>query len=290
MQPANYLYFLKRLLIALPIIAVFFQWATDFVLSNNLLYEVDNSTDYPFFETQYLYFYLVVGTAISSFCGTLTLRKVRYWEQWKYLFPAIGIVGVFFIIWDVLFTIKGVWGFNAAYHLPYTIFHLPLEEWAFFVAIPFACIAIYECLNTAFGQAKKSKLSTLLDNYGTPILIVHFLGIGIWKWGHIYTSSTFLLAGSCLLFHFLFVQPTYRLRFYTTYLISWLPFILVNGILTGGYTEQPVVVYNPAEYFGIRIFSTIPIDDSIYNFLLLLMNITLFEYFRGTDLLTSFEN
>ena len=65
-------------------------------------------------------------------------------------------------------------------------------------------------------------------------------------------------------------------KFYRAYLVSLIPFFIVNGILT----SLPVVMYNDSENLGIRIF-TIPIEDTMYSLLLLLMNIVLFEYFKN---------
>ena len=54
---------------------------------------------------------------------------------------------------------------------------------------------------------------------------------------------------------------------------------MINGILTGGYTQEPVVIYNPEEYLGIRVTS-VPLDDAIYGLLLIFSIITIFESFR----------
>jgi lycopene cyclase domain-containing protein len=64
------------------------------------------------------------------------------------------------------------------------------------------------------------------------------------------------------------------------YLVSFLPFLLINGVLTGSFIKSPIVNYNSNEIIGFRIF-TIPIEDSVYNLLMLLIVVSLFEKFRA---------
>ena len=71
-----------------------------------------------------------------------------------------------------------------------------------------------------------------------------------------------------------------RSRFYFAYLVGWLPFLLVDGALTGALQQEPVILYNPEEFLNLRIVS-IPIEDSIYFIPLLLANVTLFERSRS---------
>ncbi|MFM7727525.1 MAG: lycopene cyclase domain-containing protein, partial [Flavobacteriales bacterium] len=71
-------------------------------------------------------------------------------------------------------------------------------------------------------------------------------------------------------------NPAWLGRFYRSYLVCLIPFLLVNGLLT----SLPVVTYNDLENLGIRIH-TIPVEDTQYTLLLLLMNVTLFEHFRS---------
>jgi len=103
--------------------------------------------------------------------------------------------------------------------------------------------------------------------------------VSIIQWGKLYTVTTFLLTAAFLMY-FIFTNKRQRLsRFYLAYCVSMIPFFIVNGILTGAATKAPIVVYNNAENLGIRI-GTIPLDDLVYCMLLLLMNVTWFEYFR----------
>jgi lycopene cyclase domain-containing protein len=59
--------------------------------------------------------------------------------------------------------------------------------------------------------------------------------------------------------------------------------------LTGGLTEEPVVIYNNLENLGIRIW-TVPVEDVIYSMTLLLMNVSFFERFRSQQTIQSIES
>ena len=67
-------------------------------------------------------------------------------------------------------------------------------------------------------------------------------------------------------------------RYFLTFLIMLIPFFIVNGILTGSFIDDQVVWYNNDENLSIRMF-TIPIEDSIYAFTMILSNLVLTEYF-----------
>jgi len=68
-------------------------------------------------------------------------------------------------------------------------------------------------------------------------------------------------------------------RFYLMYLVTLLPFFIVNGLLSGSFIPEEVVNYDNLQNLGIRI-GTIPVEDMIYAMLMLLMNISWFEFFK----------
>ena len=68
-------------------------------------------------------------------------------------------------------------------------------------------------------------------------------------------------------------------RFYVIYGILLLPFLIVNGLLTGTGLASPVVWYNPSEIYGVRIL-TIPVEDIFYGMDLILLNLLLLLSFR----------
>ncbi len=57
-------------------------------------------------------------------------------------------------------------------------------------------------------------------------------------------------------------------EYFPSFLVILIPFLIVNGILTGSFIDEPVVWYNDDENIGFRLF-TIPIEDVFYAFNLL---------------------
>lgn len=255
---------------------VLLHWLTDEVKTNNLLYQVNSLWQIKAFETPYIYVYLHLFTFIPVFSLSFD-KKVAYYKNWKTLFPALLIVAIVFWIWDIWKTAAGVWGFNEKFYT-FKLINLPIEEWLFFFTFPWASVFIYECLNAYFPK------NTFFNKIERPLsisLIFLFFLIGIVEWGRSYTATTSIAAGTVLMWHFLFVKNC-RGRFYRSFLVGLIPFIFVNGILTGIATEQPVVVYNPDEYLGIRLI-TIPLDDFIYNFAMLFSVTMLYEFFKSKN-------
>jgi lycopene cyclase domain-containing protein len=63
-------------------------------------------------------------------------------------------------------------------------------------------------------------------------------------------------------------------NFFVTFILILIPFVAVNGILTGSLIQEEVVWYNNNENLGIR-FLTIPIEDFGYGFSLILLSLML---------------
>lgn len=249
------------------------NWATASVTPNHFIWQVQPLIQVPFFETRYLYAMMHVFTLLAILPLSFD-KKVAFYKQWKYLFPALLVVALIFWVWDIAKTYLQVWEFNPQYYT-FRILNLPIEEWFFFLTFPFAIVFIYECLN-AYIQ------TDILARFDTPLSIlfsVGFLVVGFVFWSHSYTAITWLSAGFFSLWHFFARSNTYRTRFYLAYFVGLVPFMLVNGVFTGIATAQPIVIYNPDEYLGIRVF-TIPLDDFVYNHLLCFMGVSIYEYFK----------
>ena len=179
-----------------------------------------------------------------------------------------------FVFWDELFTRHAVWGFNKEHLMGIYFYNLPLEELLFFIIIPYCCIFTYEVFNKL--SLKNTKFIRVLNLiFGITTLI-----IGILSYPKLYSCTTFILLG-ILLITLSVLNKKFMKTFYITYaVISASFFIIVNGVLTGGTLENPVVWYNNSETWNIRIW-TIPIEDFFYSMLLILSNIWLFEIFKS---------
>jgi lycopene cyclase domain-containing protein len=197
---------------------------------------------------------------------------MNFIQQWKSVFTSITIVAFLFIVWDVIFTSHGVWGFNSNYHLPFLLAGIPLEEMLFFICIPYASIFIHYSLKYFKPSVILSKRATQFFTVLFVLLVVLVLSLNSDK---LYTSVNYTLLVFSLLLGLFFGIDLLR-RFYISFLIILVPFFIVNGILTGSFIAEPVVWYNDAENLGIRLF-TIPIEDIGYAFNMLFLVVFLNE-------------
>ena len=222
-----------------------------------------------------LYLYLNIGSLLIPLVFSF-YPKFQFYKKWTSLFPAIFIMMAFFISWDIIFTNNGIWGFNPQYINGLKLFNLPLEEWLFFICIPYACLFTHYSLHYFFPNFTLSEkatsvfyvsllcvlIITLWYNYDKWYTLVNF-GYAIILLGLVYNKNPILLG-----------------RFLPSYFVTLIPFFLVNGVLTGSFIENQVVWYNNAENLHIRIF-TIPIEDTIYSLGMLLTVFVLVEYFES---------
>jgi len=202
-------------------------------------------------------------------------RRLNFHKQWKYLFPGMFITLAFFIAWDVLYTYWGIWGFNPRYLTGINLINLPIEEWMFFITIPYSCVFTYYSLNYL---VKKDYLGRYAKSISLVLAIVLAI-VAILNYNKLYTSVTFGLTAIFLLMHAYVFKSKYLGRFYFSYLFILFPFFIVNGLLTGSMIPEEVVYYDDTQNLGLRLF-TIPIEDSVYGLLLILMNVTFYEWIR----------
>jgi lycopene cyclase domain-containing protein len=215
---------------------------------------------------------------LASFVGPFALsfdKKVAFYKSWGPLFTGILLNGIIFILWDGWFARTGVWGFNTNYVWDVFINDLPLEEWSFFIIVPYASVFIYACLK---AYMPKQPFQNIKHHLTLLFLIFTFI-LAALNSDKAYTFWNCFIASMLLLVHYLFLKREWMGYFWLAYFIHLIPFFIINGILTGMATPEPVVWYNNNENLGIRLV-TIPIEDSIYALTCLLLPITVMEWLQ----------
>jgi len=220
---------------------------------------------------KFTYALLLAGSVLIPFAFSFD-KKVAFYKYWKYLFPAILATAAVFILWDVYFTRHNVWWFNKDYVTGLFIAGLPIEEWLFFIIIPYCCIFIYEVSRAYIKKEYKGFIIPL-----NIVLFIFFLAVTILHIDRAYTAVNFGMATFLIGLQFILkTHKTYLFHFYVAYALSIIPFLMVNGVLT----SFPVVGYDDTQNLAIRIY-TIPVEDFAYLVNLLLMNMNIYEWLKG---------
>ncbi len=215
---------------------------------------------------EYLLFNLIVlvGPTVAHFNP-----EINQISQGRLKLRTNGIVMIPYIIWDVLVT-GSHWQFNEAYTLDFRLFGLPIEEWLFFITVPFGCLLVWETL-PRLGQLKS------LRHVRTALYATLPGGIWVFSTGRQYTGLVlccfgFVAVADILLRTDLFLQPK-------TYLYLAIVSILIL-VFNGYLTARPVVLYGETYQSGYRIL-TIPVEDFGYGFTLMLSNAIIYEILKA---------
>jgi lycopene cyclase domain-containing protein len=207
---------------------------------------------------KYLYLWLNLGSFIIPFIFSFHPR-LKFYKKWRSFFPSVALMMLLYISWDVIFTKYGIWGFNEDYLCGINILNLPLEEWLFFICIPYACIFTHYALHTLMPRFSFNKSSTQI----IQMILLSAMIVCLWyyydRWYTLVNFSyTIILLGLVYNCKLKLLQA-----FFPSFFIILLPFFLVNGVLTGSFIEAPVVWYNNTENIGFRL-GTIPVEDTMY--------------------------
>ena len=225
--------------------------------------------------------WLYLALDLLALAGPLLLsfdRRVAFHTNYRYLFPAIFGMMLVFVPWDMAFVAAGIWGFDARYVSGFTLGNLPIEEWLFFPVVSYACLFIYECFRYYVPNNP-------LERWHRPILLgmaMVGLFLALTHPTHLYTSLKVGTASLAILGVLYVLRPDYLARFLLTYLASCIPFLLMNGVLTGAFIDGQVVWYSPKHILGIRI-GTIPVEDAYYNLMMLLLTTVIYEALKRRD-------
>lgn len=217
--------------------------------------------------------YLLINIAIIIVPLLLTFeKKLKFYTKIPSVIYSILIISTLYIIWDIIATHRGDWAFSEDHITGFRIFNLPLEEILFFITVPYSIIFIYETV--AFYVPEK-KIN--IDKYFLLIVAVLFI-LGAIIFNH--QNYTFLVLLYCGLFIvagiFSNFDILYSKIYWLTILTSFIPFFVVNYILT----SVPIVTYNSQEIWGIRV-TTIPLEDFFYSFSMISFWLLFYRIFKS---------
>lgn len=221
-----------------------------------------------------LYFILLTASGAVPLLLSFD-KRLQFYKQWKHVVPSILLVALVYIIFDVNYTTRGIWGFNPDYLSGNYLFNLPLEEILFFVVIPYASIFLHESIREYFP---KLELPKAINKGWLIALILMNILIAILNADKSYTFYITLKLAVALLLA-LFLKSNITRSFFITFMVILVPFLIVNGILTGSFIDGEVVWYNNRENLGFRIF-TIPVEDFAYAFSMVLYSLLLSEQLK----------
>jgi lycopene cyclase domain-containing protein len=215
-------------------------------------------------------YFILLGLSILYPLAQSFEKRIFMYRKMKFIFPGIIITGILFIIWDVIFTNHGIWGFNHSYTKDLYIQGLPLEEWLFFLIIPYCVFFLHEVM----WLFVKKFYYPIFSKYVIWTLLISGIIALPFVYGKTYTFTAIAFVLPFLALQL--VLKTYKTwfsGFFLSYLVAFIPFIVVNGFLT----RIPVVWYDNMENLAVRI-TTVPVEDFIYLLGMLLPAFTIYHF------------
>ena len=223
-------------------------------------------------QYEYLIFNLIVLSG-PLFFGLL--KPFYFVHKWIYAFISIFVVGIPYIIWDSIVT-GSHWMFNDNHVLGLYFLNLPIEEWMFFITVPFACLFTWEMIIRRVKSSRIEKMKIIRQ-------VLYFLpipGFYLFFAGLEYTGLVFIFISIAIVIDQILETDLFLRKEFYFYLLMIIGFTLVfNGFLTG----RPVVLYGESYQVGFRVF-TIPIEDFGYGLSMLYLNTIVYEKLKSIQL------
>jgi lycopene cyclase domain-containing protein len=223
------------------------------------------------------YWYLLALFGLFGLTMFLFLKKtIVFVMEFKYMLPAIIFSGAIFILFNSRLLETGLIEFNPGFILGKRLYYLPIEEWVYLFIICILSFSVYLHVSAKYEKLGKTNLFIVIS----AVLLAGFVFVA-WTTRDILIPFfiSFLLAIylAYTLFRKRFNQ--HLGKFYISYLFTLAPFLIIRVFVN----SLPVIIYNNEYIFGIRLFN-MPVEELGYLFLLMLINITIFEYLRNNQL------
>jgi lycopene cyclase domain-containing protein len=222
------------------------------------------------------YTYLLINFLTIIICFIFSFdKRIRFNQHFGAFIKGSILAAIPFIAWDVWFAKMGIWWFNTHYTIGYRLAGLPLEEWLFFICIPFSCLFTYFCLDKFFKLNWANKFNKII----VSITLLVCLAVAVFYNEKNYTLVTALATATTVFYLYFVAKVDWIGKASLVFFILMLGFFPVNGVLTGTGLESPIVNYNSGAILNIRMLS-IPIEDAVYGYAQFLLNIYFFLLFK----------
>jgi lycopene cyclase domain-containing protein len=156
--------------------------------------------------------------------------------------------------------------------LDFRILKLPIEEWLFFVTVPYACLFVREVL----GLVVDNHVIRGLEWVRAGMFALLPIGVLVFRFGKEYTGLVLIAFGVvAFVDRQLRTNTLLQTRTYI-FLASVIGFTLLFNMYL---TARPLLIYAPAYQLDVRI-GTIPIEDFGYGLTHIALCNVIYEYFK----------
>jgi len=222
------------------------------------------------------YTYLLIDFLTVIACFVFSFNKwIRFDRHFAVFLISAAFTGVPLIAWDIWFAHQGIWWFNETYTTGMTMLGLPIEEWLFFVCIPFSSVFTFYCLDTLVTLSVPLKYNAYITYAGVTCCLA---AVTVYH-DRLYTLVVALFTATTMSYLHFVSKANWIGKASLIYLLLMFGFFPVNGILTGTGLQSPIVNYNLNEIMRVRIL-TIPIEDFLYGYSQFMLNIYCFVLFK----------
>ena len=223
------------------------------------------------FQNYWYALVLIVMVVITMFL--FVKKTIVFFTELKYMIPAILFSGAIFILFNHRLLETGIISFNPSFLAGKYLFNLPVEEWLFLPVISLFSFSVYILITVLFPNFEKPTLFLVVS-------VILLLGFAFGAW---YSRQKLI---PFFIFFLITIYLGYTIfrnrfkmhltKFYISYAIAVIPYFLIKVLLH----SLPVVIYNTGYTLGIHILN-VPVEEFGYFFLLMLINVTIFEYLKS---------
>lgn len=214
--------------------------------------------------------------ALTVIAGPLALSfddRVHFWTHWPAVGLSMAVTGLLYLFWDSLVVRRGDWDFNPKFTGTFRLFHLPVGEVLFFIAVPYACLFLFEVVKAYFPGTDLWAVNSSFLYAGALVFVV-----SAWVFRHLGYTMLALASVAIFLSTLGLTHPALvgRSEFWIWFGLCFVAFAVVNGV----YTALPTIHYNPKAIWGLRV-GTIPLEDFFYNLSYLGLTLCFYLVFEG---------